>query len=605
MYPHLHPRFSSSTRFHPLLSEASCRSAIDAARNFVEDVGVSSAARSVGLTELAKCTDKNSERDCKTVIVNKYHLSLPVQKTYLETEDTSVKIPVLSMRSWGEFLLRSNCWHVLTGLTRPDEEREKAILSCFWSKFKEQNPSHDVFKLADSGELSLDATAPVVVHGDEGRGRKHQAYLVVSFRGVLGRGLNPGEKEKTHQKVKKPYLKQLCNYRGHSYTSRFMIAGLRKADYAGSKSHVFSSLMSSLASQALSVSTDGFWDAGGNRKWLMMIYITGDWPWLHKSGCFLRSFNNAQKKKGQTKFVGICHECRAGQDSIPFEQIGTKRPLWLSTEYTQDPFNSPSPFAAVPHDPGKLPSLWVWDFFHTWHLGVAKRFLGGALALLSMQESGANIDDRFCQLSERYQIFCRANGHRAHIQKLTKETIAWATTGTYPCAIWHKGELTTVFMAFMESEVNKRNFPDEPLLELVKQGVVAINTSIRAMYKADLWPTRDQLFEISGHGLRFLRRYEELAGQSHVRGMPLFQHLPKIHCLHKIYLRLHFAAVRSASCLNPLAVSVQQCEDFISRPSRLSRRVAGGDGAPEKVMDRYLIACYPQWIQAGYIIRPL
>jgi hypothetical protein len=23
------------------------------------------------------------------------------------------------------------------------------------------------------------------------------------------------------------------------------------------------------------------------------------------------------------------------------------------------------------------------------------------------------------------------------------------------------------------------------------------------------------------------------------------------------------------------------------------------------VMDRYLIACYPQWIQAGYIIRPL
>ena len=314
MYPHLHPRFLSSTRFHPLLSEASCRSAIDAARNFVEDVGVSSAARSVGLTELAKCTDKNSERDCKTVIVNKYHLSLPVQKTYLETEDASVKIPILSMRSWGEFLLRSNCWHVLTGLTRPDEEREKAILSCFWSKFKEQNPSHDVFKLADSGQLSLDATAPVVVHGDEGRGRKHQAYLVVSFRGVLGRGLNPGEKEKTHQKVKKPYLKQLCNYRGHSYTSRFMIAGLRKADYAGSKSHVFSSLMSSLASQALSVSTDCFWDAGGNRKWLMMIYITGDWPWLHKSGCFLWSFNNAQKKKGKQSLLASA--MNAGRDKM-------------------------------------------------------------------------------------------------------------------------------------------------------------------------------------------------------------------------------------------------------------------------------------------------
>ena len=68
--------------------------------------------------------------------------------------------------------------------------------------------------------------------------------------------------------------------------------------------------------------------------------------------------------------------------------------------------------------------------------------------------------------------------------------------------------------------------------------------------------------------------------------------------------RLHWGADQNIEQLNPLSVSVQQCEDFISRPSRLSRRVTGGHRAPERVTDRYLMASYPQWIAAGYLVRP-
>ena len=238
-------------------------------------------------------------------------------------------------------------------------------------------------------------------------------------------------------------------------------------------------------------------------------------------GQLQKVFSQRPEKKGQMVFHGICHECRAGQTDIPFEQVSTTRPLWANTFFEEDPFTAPSPFLVVPHDSGKLPSLWTWDFFHTWHLGVAKRFIGSILA------------------------------------------------------------------------------------QLCRQATIAINTCVRTMYKADLWLNKSQCLDISRNGLRFIRRFEELAKQSRDQGKNLFELAPKIHPLQKIFLRLHWGAAQDIEQLNPLSVSVQQCEDFISRPSRLARRVTGGQRAPERVMDRYLMASYPQWIAAGYLVRPV
>ena len=572
----------------------------------MEDVGVESASRSGGLTELARCKDKNSERDLQRVVVDKYKLSLPVRRSMLEVDNPSLKIPILEMRNWLDFILQNNCWHVLVGLRQPDEKRERAILANFWDRYQKVCPDHDVFKMASAGQITLDHTCPVLLHGDEGRGRKHNAFLVVSFRGLLGRGFDKAERQKCQNKVKKPYLKQLCNYKGHSYTSRFMICGLRKADYCGDNSSVFSALMSSVANQALSVSTEGVRDPQGKQRWLMLLHITGDWPWLHKSGGLKRSFHNAQKRKGQVVAHGICHECKAGQNDVPFEQVGTKRPIWETTQYSEDPFSERTPFEVLPHVQGKLPALWVFDFFHTWHLGVAKRFIGSSLVLLSMVEPGNNVDERFGALTTRYKQWCALNHCRAYVQKLCKETVAWPSTGAFPCGIWHKGELSSVLMDFLES-TTQRSF-DEPLgglLQLVREATIAINCCIRSMYKTNLWLSTAECSQISGQGLRFLRRFEELACQSKAQGLNLFEFAPKIHPLQKIFLRLHWGAVQNIGQLNPLSVSVQQCEDFIGRPSRLSRRVAGGQVAPKRVMDRYLMACYSHWLDAGLIIRPL
>lgn len=136
-------------------------------------------------------------------MVKKFRLALPIQRSYLKTDDPSLRIPVLPMTSWANFLATNNCWHVLCGLTKPDKRREEAILAKFWGNFKKSCPTHEVFKLAEEGVLQLQHTAPVVLHGDEGRGRKHRAYMVVSFRGLLGRGLEPSERDKARRGVKK------------------------------------------------------------------------------------------------------------------------------------------------------------------------------------------------------------------------------------------------------------------------------------------------------------------------------------------------------------------------------------------------------------------
>ena len=209
-----------------------------------------------------------------------------------------------------------------------------------------------------------------------------------------------------------------------------------------------------------------------------MLHITGDWQFLHKSGSFSRSFHNCQKNKVQQAGRGICHQCQAGQPHAPFEQIATRRPAWLQTEFVECAFEEPTPFRILPHVPGQLEAMWAFDFFHTWHLGVARVWIGSALAMLAQLQHGSSIDDRFAALSDQYKQWCFQHKCRAHIQKLTKDCIAWQKTTLFPCGTWHKGELTTVLMRFLEHVLTVERFPDEPLMELVRPAGHSFNQQV-------------------------------------------------------------------------------------------------------------------------------
>ena len=90
--------------------------------------------------------------------------------------------------------------------------------------------------------------------------------------------------------------------------------------------------------------------------------------------------------------------------------------------------------------------------------------------------------------------------------------------------------------------------------------------------------------------LVWLQCYGECARLCHAQGFNRFSLVPKLHFIHHTALEVIHQSARASWAVNPLALSVQQQEDWVGRPSRVSRRVN-----PRKLMDRLadrtLICC--------------
>ena len=193
----------------------------------MKDIGVQLAnEKSKGLVELATSNLTHPEQECHRVM-DSYGLTLPVSTVDLPARCDALRIPTLRLRDWFAFVLRFNALHNLCGLYKPDRLRETAILSAFWERFEEENPKHEAFQMAREKNIDLSRTVPVICHGDEGCGQKHQAFLVINWHGVLGKGLRTSAIRKAGLLPK--YSKLEMNFRGHSLTTRFVISCDAKA----------------------------------------------------------------------------------------------------------------------------------------------------------------------------------------------------------------------------------------------------------------------------------------------------------------------------------------------------------------------------------------
>lgn len=491
--------------------------------------------------------------------------------------------------------------HILHGLERPNPTREEHTLSSFWKEFAKLHPNHEVFTQASLQSLNLKRTVPLLVHGDEGRGRRRVAHFALSFHSVLGKGI---AKHGAIRKRKRTRLE--CNFDGHTYTNRFVIATLRKRDYTRENSDKWPLLLDTLADESRFMWEVGIDSPYGGRYWGAVLNVIGDWPFLHKCGGFSRSFNSIQKRVTiRRPPAGICHLCRAGQADCQFEQLATRRPGWIQTLYVEDPFVEPSSIAAnLLKIPGEEPGIWAYDWFHTMHLGVLKYYLGSVLALLSDQEAHGQIDERFGSLTQDYKQWCLQNKRRCHVASLTKEKIGWEKRSQYPAGMWHKGALSTVLMVYVEARFTRQRFDDVPLLKLAGEACFAIQRCSRTLYRSGLFLEPEVCQQVAEQGLQFLRRYSQMATLAKSRGECFFIYQPKLHCLHHFMIDLFAAHQRGLKGMNPLARSCQQSEDIIGRASRLSRRVTGQNPVLHRVLDRYLQSTYHHFISCGFLVRP-
>ena len=250
--------------------------------------------------------------------------------------------------------------------------------------------------------------------------------------------------------------------------------------------------------------------------------------------------------------------------------------------------------------PGQDASLFAWDFFHAFHLGLAKTHICSCLAVLSDLQPGSNIDARFEALSADYAAWHRSSSYLK--VRITKDFIGWPSRNDYPVGSWHKAGTSTSLLKYLEHKLTSMDLSGNVLLARACEATVAANSSTRMLYRNDNVFMDVQVAMDAGElGLRFLRRYAVLAKLAHEENRSLWGLIPKAHALHHIYLTLVKQASQNLQPLHPLTLATQQDEDYVGRPSRLSRRVDVRQ-LTTRVLQTYLTASYKKYVDEGLII---
>ena len=339
----------------------------------------------------------------------------------------------------------------------------------------------------------------------------------------------------------------------------------------------------------------------GNTHYAAILFTIGDWQWLAKSGNMTRSYLHVAKHASElANPTGICHLCHAGKRGYSFEEF-TRNPSWLSSFCCDQPFNIPSPLLGLKHVPGMQATLFKYDVWHSWHLGVGRAFVASVLALMSLECEGRSKEARIQQLSDAYFAWCRQTSTPPILSKLSTEMLNWETNNSFPVGSWYKAGITTNLCLFIESQLGDRS--GDGMLDLCAQAVKSINAAIGGLYSEEVFMTPEKARELGEQGLRFLRRYSVLAHNAMAARQALFVMLPKHHVLHHVFLQdLLLASQKYAYIINPLCFSVQLCEDFIGNISRLSRRVHP-TLCSLRCVQRHLQHAYRKYVEAGFLVE--
>lgn len=542
--------------------------AIRTAKAVIEEVPEASTS---SLGALAACTETNSERDLHR-LTRKYNLTLPIQISEAGVGETF--IPYFKFSDWAKWLLSLNMWHVLCGLHRADTNKCRKRWTDFWLHYRDLYPNHHIF-----GEhRDLSRTCGLLIHGDEGRSVGKTAIMVVSVHSILGFGLASAGRKRDRKEFGAGGM--FLNYKSPTWCTRFLLSVMPKqyySDDAGDQDS-FQDLMRTIATDLKHLCEEGLQGPDGHLYRFCVLNCMGDWPFQIKAGNLGRSFYNVSKQ-AQSRAIpkGICHRCLADRPGVMWEDFESPVPPWLPTVDTENPFLKPPEILCLQPAVQDHPSFFGWDFFHGWHLGAGKTIVASAIVVLAMSSAFAgSIDDRISAVSDCFQSWCAANNYKPRLRKITKDKLSWLATTSYPQGTWSKGATTTYLLKWLVVAFQERmgELAGDLLVDLTYNTILNISNFIVGIYSWELWIPSNEAAVLAATGLSFLKWQGRAAIHAFDLDKRLFLAMPNLHRLHHIFWDMKTQSQRAEFVLNPLAWSTQADEDFIGRPSRLSRSPA-------------------------------
>ncbi len=164
-------------------------------------------------------------------LIYKFGLTLMVEMTMLEVpvlchnQEVLLPWPILKFSSWLKLIFkRMEGQPVLAGHKLANVDAWQSMFREFWRKYQEAFSGHKVFEQKNKSKLAR--CLPVLLHGDEGRGKLKRAVMATSVQPLL-----KARRKKTH---------------GHSFLSRFLYGILPGEKYCSGLGGSFETMQDAL-----------------------------------------------------------------------------------------------------------------------------------------------------------------------------------------------------------------------------------------------------------------------------------------------------------------------------------------------------------------------
>ena len=249
------------------------------------------------------------------------------------------------------------------------------MLAEFWRRFALSEPNNTINSSFDSGALCPARTIPLVLHGDEGRGKKRQPVMVVNTHPLMGFGTRACDE---YLRDAPEFREQSMgvNLKGASVETRFLAFVMPKVLY-GKGACFLHTMFDELVADLVKLQTEGV--LIGDERWhLATIGAVGDLQFFQKMCNLTRSYTHISKRSGQEMKNGICHLCLGGRPNISFEDF-SDNPAWYASMGVEEPWETvPALIRKLHVDVGNPAWFLRPDIWHCMHLGAGKYFLASA-----------------------------------------------------------------------------------------------------------------------------------------------------------------------------------------------------------------------------------
>ena len=372
-------------------------------------------------------------------------------------------LPYVKLSNWVKLLLDTGMLaRCLVGV--PTLDKMTAVLKEWWTRFRNLFPEHGYIAHCENHGIPFEKVIPVFAHADDGRSYKHLGIWILSTHGCLGRGTSFHVQSNRH---KEPLQTNSmgANFLGTTWTTQFVFTTVMKTVYSKHE-NLLADLAGIYAEDCSKLLTEGVLAANGqDRVYVALIGFKADLPMLQKMGCFKRCWSHVPRQaSSRTACQGCCHLClggREGAQNYPFEDF---RPCakWTKTLFQETPWDMAAPptvLTDLPLTAVDQMDFFKSDFWHNWHLGVSKHFLGSCFAVLVESDlevlPRGSVEKRFEAITEMYRGFHRDRNVTPFLSEISRDTMTFPSSTSSPVGRWSKALVSTELMLFLDDFCGK------------------------------------------------------------------------------------------------------------------------------------------------------